>query len=144
MLAGKDQDQFVHQLFAYLGAFVVGIPFYVLRDYSRDLLAIRWRTWMTEQYMQRYFSDRTFYNIQVSRGWLETSNSDQHIVDDDSLHNETPDLIDDQNVQKSFKIGPFQTYVQPFSSVCSPRSPIADPDLRVEDDILNATRIRSL
>lgn len=56
----------MHQLFAYLGAFIVGIPFYVLRDYSRDLLAIRWRTWMTEQYMQRYFSDRTFYNIQAS------------------------------------------------------------------------------
>ncbi|GAQ89719.1 ABC transporter D family member 2 [Klebsormidium nitens] len=78
-LASKDQSQFVHQLFAYLGAFVVGIPFYVLRDYSRDLLAIRWRTWMTEQYMQRYFSDRTFYNIQ-SQSLID--NPDQRIVDD--------------------------------------------------------------
>lgn len=52
---------------------------FVIRDYSRDTLALRWRAWITQHYMARYFENRTFYNIQ-SQSLID--NPDQRIVDD--------------------------------------------------------------
>ncbi|OIW11715.1 hypothetical protein TanjilG_14348 [Lupinus angustifolius] len=78
-LANKDQEQFTTQLFYYLGAFAGGIPFFVLRDYARETLSLRWRSWMTSYYMDRYLKDQTFYKIQ-SQSIID--NPDQRIVDD--------------------------------------------------------------
>ncbi|KAF8036663.1 hypothetical protein BT93_C2402 [Corymbia citriodora subsp. variegata] len=75
----KDAEQFTKQLLYYLGAFAFGIPFFVLRDYARETLALRWRSWMTRYYMERYLKDRTFYKIQ-SQSIVD--NPDQRIVDD--------------------------------------------------------------
>ncbi|XVE50076.1 hypothetical protein DITRI_Ditri01bG0132300 [Diplodiscus trichospermus] len=78
-LANKDQEQFTKQLFYYLCAFAGGIPFFVLRDYTRETLSLRWRCWMTSNFLQRYLSDRTFYKIQSQ---TIIDNPDQRIVDD--------------------------------------------------------------
>ncbi|KAJ3694266.1 hypothetical protein LUZ60_009746 [Juncus effusus] len=78
-LSNKDQDQFMKQLLYYLGAFAVGIPIFVLRDYARETLSLRWRSWMTTYYMKRYFKNQTFYKIQ-SQSIID--NPDQRIVDD--------------------------------------------------------------
>lgn len=78
-LANKDQEQFTKQLFYYLVSFAGGIPVFVLRDYARETLALRWRTWMTSYYMERYLKDRTFYKMQ-SQSIID--NPDQRIVDD--------------------------------------------------------------
>ncbi|XP_042461463.1 ABC transporter D family member 2, chloroplastic-like [Zingiber officinale] len=78
-LASKDQEQFTKQLMYYLGAFAGGIPFFVIRDYARETLSLRWRSWMTSHYMQRYFKNQTFYKIQ-SQSIVD--NPDQRIVDD--------------------------------------------------------------
>lgn len=78
-LANKDQDQFTKQLIYYLGAFAGGIPFFVLRDYARETLSLRWRSWMTSYYMERYLKNQTFYKIQ-SQSLID--NPDQRIVDD--------------------------------------------------------------
>ncbi|XP_010260906.2 PREDICTED: ABC transporter D family member 2, chloroplastic [Nelumbo nucifera] len=78
-LANKDQEQFTKQLLYYLGGFAGGIPFFVLRDYARETLALRWRSWMTSYYMERYLKNRTFYKIQ-SQSIID--NPDQRIVDD--------------------------------------------------------------
>ncbi|KAL3697806.1 hypothetical protein R1sor_011882 [Riccia sorocarpa] len=78
-LSSKDQEQFLKQLIYYLGAFVCGIPVFVIRDYSRDTLALRWRAWITQDFIQRYFENRTFYTIQ-SQSLID--NPDQRIVDD--------------------------------------------------------------
>lgn len=78
-LASKDQEQFTKQLLYYLGAFIGGIPIFVLRDYGRDTLSLRWRAWMTNFYVDRYFKNRTFYQIQ-SQSLID--NPDQRIVDD--------------------------------------------------------------
>nr|XP_051223812.1 ABC transporter D family member 2, chloroplastic isoform X2 [Lolium perenne] len=74
-----DQEQFTKQLLYYLGGFAVGIPFFVLRDYAREVLSLRWRSWMTSYYMKRYFKNRTFYKIQ-SQSLID--NPDQRINDD--------------------------------------------------------------
>ncbi|XP_002969260.2 ABC transporter D family member 2, chloroplastic [Selaginella moellendorffii] len=78
-LASKDQEQFTRQLLYYLGAFIAGIPVFVFRDYSRDTLSLRWRAWMTKYYLERYFENRSFYNIQ-SQSLVD--NPDQRVVDD--------------------------------------------------------------
>ncbi|ESW21132.1 hypothetical protein PHAVU_005G044400 [Phaseolus vulgaris] len=78
-LANKDQEQFSKQLLYYLGAFAGGIPFFVLRDYARETLSLRWRSWMTSYYMDRYLNNQTFYKIQ-SQSIID--NPDQRIVDD--------------------------------------------------------------
>ncbi|KAI4333236.1 hypothetical protein L6164_018070 [Bauhinia variegata] len=78
-LANKDQEQFTRQLLYYLGGFATGIPFFVLRDYARETLSLRWRSWMTSYYMERYLNNRTFYKIQ-SQSIID--NPDQRIVDD--------------------------------------------------------------
>ncbi|XP_058095366.1 ABC transporter D family member 2, chloroplastic [Magnolia sinica] len=78
-LANKDQEQFTKQLLYYLGAFAGGIPVFVLKDYARETLSLRWRSWMTSYYMQRYFKNQTFYKIQ-SQSIID--NPDQRIVDD--------------------------------------------------------------
>ncbi|CAO2205146.1 unnamed protein product [Urochloa humidicola] len=78
-LADKDQEKFTQQLLYYLGAFAGGIPFFVLRDYAKETLSLRWRSWMTSYYMKRYFNNRTFYKIQ-SQSMID--NPDQRINDD--------------------------------------------------------------
>ncbi|XP_059661899.1 ABC transporter D family member 2, chloroplastic isoform X2 [Cornus florida] len=78
-LANKDQEQFTKQLLYYLGAFAGGIPFFVLRDYAREILSLRWRGWMTSYYIDRYLKNQTFYKIQ-SQSIID--NPDQRIVDD--------------------------------------------------------------
>ncbi|EPS68032.1 hypothetical protein M569_06740, partial [Genlisea aurea] len=78
-LANKDQDQFTKQLIYYLAGFAGGIPVFVLRDYAKDTLSLRWRSWMTSFYMDRYLNNRTFYIIQ-SQSIID--NPDQRIVDD--------------------------------------------------------------
>uniref|UniRef100_A0A5B6YMA5 ABC transporter D family member 2 n=1 Tax=Davidia involucrata TaxID=16924 RepID=A0A5B6YMA5_DAVIN len=78
-LANKDQEQFTKQLLYYLAAFAGGIPFFVLRDYARETLALRWRSWMTSYYMERYLKNQMFYKIQ-SQSIID--NPDQRIVDD--------------------------------------------------------------
>ncbi|RWW87432.1 hypothetical protein BHE74_00003748 [Ensete ventricosum] len=78
-LANKDQEQFTKQLLYYLGGFAGGIPFFVLRDYARETLSLRWRSWMTSYYMKRYFKNQIFYKIQ-SQSIID--NPDQRIVDD--------------------------------------------------------------
>ena len=55
------------------------IQFFVLRDYARETLSLRWRSWMTSYYMKRYFKNRTFYKIQ-SQSLID--NPDQRINDD--------------------------------------------------------------
>ncbi|KAK9057075.1 hypothetical protein SSX86_024442 [Deinandra increscens subsp. villosa] len=82
-LANKDQEQFTTQLTYYLAAFAGGIPVSTLlhsfRDYARETLALRWRSWMTNYYMERYLKNQTFYQIQ-SQSIID--NPDQRIVDD--------------------------------------------------------------
>ncbi|KAG5570467.1 hypothetical protein H5410_060233 [Solanum commersonii] len=78
-LANKDQEQFTKQLLYYLAGFAGGIPFFVLRDYAREKLSLRWRSWMTSYYMERYLKNKTFYKIQ-SQSTID--NPDQRIVDD--------------------------------------------------------------
>ncbi|KAF5803426.1 putative ABC-type fatty-acyl-CoA transporter [Helianthus annuus] len=85
-LADKDQAQFKKQLLYYIGAFAGGIPIFVIKDYARDTLALRWRAWMTKYYLEGYLKNQTFYQIQTQS---LVDNPDQRIVDDLGSFTET-------------------------------------------------------
>ncbi|CAN6444587.1 unnamed protein product [Victoria cruziana] len=58
----------------------LGRDFYnALANYAREILGLRWRSWMTSYYMERYFKNQMFYRIQ-SQSIVD--NPDQRIVDD--------------------------------------------------------------
>ncbi|XP_076890219.1 ABC transporter D family member 2, chloroplastic-like [Bidens hawaiensis] len=78
-LAEKDQARFKKQILYYIAAFAGGIPIFVIRDYARETLALRWRSWMTKYYLEGYLKNQTFYHIQ---SLSMVDNPDQRIVDD--------------------------------------------------------------
>lgn len=78
-ISAKDQEKFTEMLIKWLCAICAGIPVYVMRDYFQSKLALEWRQWMTEQFTEDYFYDRTFYQVQA--GAL-VDNPDQRIAVD--------------------------------------------------------------
>lgn len=53
---------------------------HVYKSYLGQLFQIRWRTWMTHQYLSRYFQDQAYYNLQLIHHG--TDNPDQRIAED--------------------------------------------------------------
>ena len=51
----------------------------VYRIFFSQLLQIRWRTWLTEQFSERYFSQNRFYHLEQIHG---QDNPDQRIAED--------------------------------------------------------------
>ena len=64
--------------FAPLGAVYVFVTVYAL--YLRQALQIRWRTWLTDRYIDRWFTDRTYYRLALTDPG--TDNPDQRIAED--------------------------------------------------------------
>jgi putative ATP-binding cassette transporter len=52
----------------------------VYQSYLQRILHIRWRRWMTHEFLSRWLSDRAYYHIQLDQ--TATDNPDQRISDD--------------------------------------------------------------
>lgn len=78
-LAEKNQSEFWRFLFVYAGVFVVGTPIVVLYGYTRDRLGNYWRKWLTDRFLDRYLSDRAYYQIELGS---KLDNPDQRITED--------------------------------------------------------------
>ncbi|MBW4553019.1 MAG: ABC transporter ATP-binding protein/permease [Aphanocapsa sp. GSE-SYN-MK-11-07L] len=78
-LAEKDQPTFWRFLFVYAGVFVVGTPIVVIYRYVRDKLGLKWREWLTNNFLERYFRNRAYYDINSSD---KIDNPDQRIAED--------------------------------------------------------------
>ena len=48
--------------------------------YLRQMLQLKWRTWMTEKYLDRWMKEQVYYRLQVLRS--DTDNPDQRISED--------------------------------------------------------------
>ena len=56
---------------------------FVFKSYYQSKLSLEWRQWMTQALLQDYFSDRTFYQLNASRGGADgVDNPDQRISSD--------------------------------------------------------------
>ncbi len=79
-LQNKDYDEFVHQLYIFCGYAAVFILIAVYQIYLNQMLQIRWRRWLTENYLDAWLAKRTYYRMQLlDHG---TDNPDQRIADD--------------------------------------------------------------
>ena len=78
-LSEKDVVRFWHLLYTYLGAFAVGIPLFIFRDYVQSKMHLDWRQWMTRKLLREYLSDKSYYRIQ--QGSL-IDNPDQRLTSD--------------------------------------------------------------
>jgi putative ATP-binding cassette transporter len=78
-LAKKDQLNYWKYLFVYASVFVIGTPIVVIYRYTQDKLGLYWREWMTNKFLDKYFHDRAYYEINSHK---EIDNPDQRISED--------------------------------------------------------------
>lgn len=78
-LAEKNLSEFRRTLLIYLGVFVVATPVSVFYSFVRKLLGLKWRLWLTEHFLARYFHGRAYYRINDDR---LIDNPDQRISQD--------------------------------------------------------------
>ncbi len=78
-LVKKDQDLAYLFVAVYFCGFLVGIPIVAFYGYVRDYLGMRWREWMTDEFLANYFKNRNYYDIEAQG---EIDNPDQRIMED--------------------------------------------------------------
>lgn len=78
-LAARDSDRYWKSIYYSAILIAVAVPIYGLYYYARDRLSIRWREWMTNYYLERYFKNRAYYKLSYSPS---IDNPDQRIADD--------------------------------------------------------------
>jgi putative ATP-binding cassette transporter len=77
---GRDYPAFMHLLLYFCVLAAIYIVAAVIRAYLRQLLYIRWRIWLTREYLREWLTDKVYYRLeQDARG---TDNPDQRISED--------------------------------------------------------------
>lgn len=78
-LAARDADRFWSSIQRCLILLATAVPIYGLYYYVRDTVGLRWRKWMTQWFLDRYFSQRAYYRFSTVEG---IDNPDQRISED--------------------------------------------------------------
>ncbi len=78
-LVDKDQARAYLFVGVYFGGFLLGIPIVALYGYMQAYLGLRWRDWLTNDFVGKYFQGRTYYDIEIT---AEIDNPDQRISED--------------------------------------------------------------
>ena len=78
-LAARDEERFWEAIRYCLGLLVVAVPIYAFYYYVRDKLGIHWRRWLTERFLDSYFSQRHYYELNAD---ASLDNPDQRIAED--------------------------------------------------------------
>lgn len=78
-LAARDAARFWQSIRLCLGLVVIAVPIYAFFYYVRDKLGIHWRRWLTNRFLDKYFSQRQFYELNGDSG---IDNPDQRIAED--------------------------------------------------------------
>ncbi|HYE00200.1 MAG TPA: ABC transporter ATP-binding protein/permease [Alphaproteobacteria bacterium] len=79
-LQNKDWDAFVYNL-GYFGVLAFAqIATFLTEFYVNRMLYIRWRTWLTDRYLQRWLENQSYYRLQ--HGATPVDNPDQRVSED--------------------------------------------------------------
>lgn len=78
-LAARDEERFWDAIKLCLGLLILAVPIYAFYYYVRDKLGIHWRRWLTNRFLDNYFSTRHFYELNSNAG---IDNPDQRIAED--------------------------------------------------------------
>jgi vitamin B12/bleomycin/antimicrobial peptide transport system ATP-binding/permease protein len=79
-LSAKDEARFWQTILIFVGILVVYAPLYAGYVYLRDRLGLQWRQWLTDHFIDRYFQNRAFYNLNHAAANID--NPDQRIAED--------------------------------------------------------------
>ncbi|MBT2325434.1 ABC transporter ATP-binding protein/permease [Variovorax paradoxus] len=97
-LQNKDQAVFWTQLLRFTYLAMAGILVAVFKFYLTQLLQVRWRAWMTRNYLDRWLANRTFYRLELSRYAAQPASRGP-----DAQQTETPDNPD-QRIQEDMQL----------------------------------------
>ncbi len=75
----QNMDGFVGYALLYIGVMGVATVVAVLYRYAEERLGLLWRKWLTQQAIDRYLADRTYFRLHTSD---TLSNPDQRIAED--------------------------------------------------------------
>ncbi|MBH9553677.1 ABC transporter ATP-binding protein/permease [Inhella gelatinilytica] len=78
-LAARDPARFWSAIGRFVWLLAMAVPIYACYYFVRDTLALRWRRWLTAQFLDRYLAHRAYYHLNAE-GALD--NPDQRIADD--------------------------------------------------------------
>ena len=78
-LAAQDEDRFWNSIKLCLGLLAAAIPIYAFYFFVRDTLGIYWRRWLTNRFLDSYFANRHFYELNAN---LAIDNPDQRMAED--------------------------------------------------------------
>lgn len=81
-LNAKDPKVFWEFLMVYGIVLVVAIPILISYRYTRRKLALFWRAWLTNTFLNGYFKDRTYYELDSNAANTDIDNPDQRITQD--------------------------------------------------------------
>ncbi|WP_414544085.1 ABC transporter ATP-binding protein/permease [Nostoc sp. CCY0012] len=75
----QDASVFWRFIAVYTGLLVVGTPIVVMYGYLQDKLGLQWREWLTNRFLDKYFKNRAYYQINFNQ---KIDNPDQRIAED--------------------------------------------------------------
>jgi putative ATP-binding cassette transporter len=78
-LAAKNIPRFLRSVFIFLGVLVAAVPVISFGEYVKDRLGLYWRQWLTNRFLNKYFSNQAFYHINFN---ADVDNPDQRISED--------------------------------------------------------------
>lgn len=90
-LQDRDWATFVTEIWIFLGLSVIFVVLAVYQLYLNQWLQIRWRSWMTKDYLDRWLSQSAHYRMQLTGDAAD--NPDQRIAEDINLFIERMLLI---------------------------------------------------
>lgn len=79
-LSAQDEARFWQTIMIFLGVLVAYAPIFAGYTYLRDRLGLQWRRWLTNRYVDNYFSNRAYYNLNNLH--TDIDNPDQRIAED--------------------------------------------------------------
>jgi putative ATP-binding cassette transporter len=78
-LVAKNQNRAYLFIAVYFTGFVAGIPVVAFYSYVQNYMGMRWREWMTGEFLGKYFKNRSYYEIEAGS---QIDNPDQRIMED--------------------------------------------------------------
>ena len=79
-LEKKDQPEFYGQLWRFTYLALIWIVVMVYRLYLQQMLYMEWRSWLNDNFLQRWLAERAYYRLQLADRGVD--NPDQRIADD--------------------------------------------------------------
>jgi putative ATP-binding cassette transporter len=81
-LGAKDQPTFWLNLTLYGALIIAAIPILVGYRFTRLKLGLYWREWLTKSFLNDYFKNRSYYELDSNSSHTEIDNPDQRISED--------------------------------------------------------------